>query len=387
MKALRKLELRDVALLVVALALVAALAILRSQRQPVASATYSTYDASPSGYRAWYELLQRERVAVTRFEERPGFLDRSVEVLIVADPPALGSVGATEGDGVVLAAWVKAGGNMLFTGDGILAALMREDLNLPRVSADASGARANSGRVHAVAALAGVTTVGPVTSARIVPRAGDAVLAADRFGALVVHYPLGRGSLTYAVDGQAFDNAHIGTPDHARLAYALARAPQGRGAVAFDEAVHGYLVAEHWWTALPRRLVVAVLLAAATLGLALAGAALRLGPPLEVPQRRDATTAQYLDALAALLERARAASKVLADAYDSTRRLIAVQSGVPEDAGPRVIAASIGVDGMRRDFLALAEMAAAGGDERDLVRGLGIACRLRREFEGNVRRG
>jgi hypothetical protein len=65
---LRALRPRDVVPLVVAFAVIAVVGALRGERGAPAIATYSTYDAAPGGYRAWYELLQVEGIGATRFD-------------------------------------------------------------------------------------------------------------------------------------------------------------------------------------------------------------------------------------------------------------------------------------------------------------------------------
>lgn len=387
MSALRGISLRDAAVLAFALLSLIALALVNQPRTAEHPVTYSTYDASGGGYRAWYELLSREGVAVSRFEERAAFLDRSTRTVVLSDPPSLASRGdVASTDAAALAAWVKSGGRVVVLGDGAVVSLLRSDLKLPQTTEKASHARGATG-VSTELRAAGVRSVAAFATARLAPRSRDAILVSDRRGALVVRYPYGRGVVVDAIDGEAFSNERIGTSDNARLAVALATLVGTGGSVAFDEAVHGYLTPEHWWMVLPRRFVLAILAACGVLAIALLGAAVRLGPPLALGDQRAATSAEYVDALAALYERAGAVSKALTDAFRSTRRVVAGSLGLPDDAPLREFAARIERADLRSafaDFEALARVKTP--DHTNLVRGLALAHLLRREFGSHDRR-
>ena len=114
----------------IAIVAIATAAYLEQLRQTAASAfdTRSSYDAASGGYRAWFELLQREGVRVERFERRPAFLDGSIDVYVIANE-TLGNYIATsqveeapdyynDGDWFALAKWVKAGGHLVWITDG-----------------------------------------------------------------------------------------------------------------------------------------------------------------------------------------------------------------------------------------------------------------------------
>ncbi len=383
---LRGLWSRDVGLLVLALAVIAGLAILRERRSAGNPVTYSSYDASGGGYRAWFELLQREGIAASRFEERAAFLDASTGLLVVSDEPgsaaALAAIGPTEIS--ALAEWIRRGGRIIVLGDDALVRLLRPALHLPETASDRGGA---GRRVAPELAAAGVVRVPAVTSERLIPRSTDRILVSDRRGALIVSYFLGKGTIVDAIDAAAFANDAIAQPDRARLAVALITIAGTHAQVAFDETVHGYLVPEHWWTALPRRLVVAIIGALLVVGLALAGAAIRLGPPLPAPPSSEAQPWSYLDALATLYERARARHKVLSDAWRSTQRLIARGLGLADGVAAHDLAArmpSAELRGALADFERVAHAPTA--DDAGLVQGLQLAHGLRREF-GSYGRG
>jgi hypothetical protein len=372
---LRALRLRDVVPLVLAFAAIAVVGALRGERGAQAPATYSTYDAEPGGYRAWYELLQLEGIGATRFDERAAFLDEGIGTVVLSG--AGGQAGAGdfgEADAGALADWVRRGGRVIVLGDTGAVNTVRAALRLPAMSLDNAGARP---LIAPELQAAGVRHVAAVSPLRLRARSADRVLLADRDGRLIVSYPLGRGTVVDAIDAAAFANDAIAVPDRARLAVALARIPGPRGSFAFDESAHGYLAPVHWWTALPPRLVAAIAGALLAVALALAGAAWRLGPPFGSVPLETPATASYLDAMAALYERARARRKALEDARRSSERLVARSLGDLDDAAEGADPAPA------RERAALADLDALAQRNRptdaELIRGLELAVAIRRE--------
>lgn len=372
-------RLRDIVPLVLAFAAIAVVAVLSGERKTQTAITYSSYDAAPGGYRAWYELLQLQGIPATRFDERPAFLDASVGTIVLAGdagPAAAGDFG--EADAGALADWVRRGGRVIVLGGAGAVNEARKVLRLPAATLrdDASAGRPLIAPELWAAGVRSVPAVGPL---RLRARQTDRVLVADRDGRLIVSYPLGRGTVVDAIDAAALANDQIAVPDRARLAVALARIPAPRGVFAFDESVHGYLAPVHWWTALPRRLVVAIVGALIAVALALAGAAWRLGPPLGPVPLETPATASYLDALAALYERARARNKALAEARRSSVRLVARWVGRSDDGAAGDAAGAVAP----RERAALADLEAlsqrAAPTDAELIRGLELAVALRRE--------
>ena len=268
------------------------------ERAQVLPDSYSTHDAKSGGYRAWFELMQREGVNVERFELRPAFLDRSVRTLVWADPLPFDvrQQFMTKSDLDALDAWIRHGGRLVYLGHDDEAAAQGL-LKLPRSTAKpVRGARAY---VAPQFASAGVSRYPAETKLRW-SEGKRTTLLSDARGPLVVEYPYGKGDIVAAIDEPGFTNANIGRPDRARLAYALAQ-PQN-GPIAFNESIHGFSTPEHWWAVVPRAFAIAIWCALGILLFAFAGAALRLGPPV-VPKPRDPNSAAFLDALAALFER------------------------------------------------------------------------------------
>jgi hypothetical protein len=170
------------------------------------------------------------------------------------------------------------------------------------------------------------------------------------------------------------------------LAFALAAPRRAGGIVSFDETIHGYLAPEHWWSIVPRPFLYALAVAGFALLVALFGAAVRLGPPLVPAPRDDRSSADFIEALAALLERGRAFGTAMQDAADSTARGVARSLGASNDATGQQIAAGLDREDERAAFRTLMELAEHGpANPENLVRSVALAQRLRKEFAPHAR--
>jgi hypothetical protein len=137
----------------------------------------------------------------------------------------------------------------------------------------------------------------------------------------------------------------------------------------------------HWWSIVPRPFLIALAVAGVTLLIAFAGAAVRFGPPLVPVAPADRTSADFIDALASLLARGGAVRKALTDAADSATRTVARAMGLDDGASSDQIAARIERADVRAAFVEMQRVAANGfPDERNLVRGVALAQRIRKEY-------
>jgi hypothetical protein len=380
---LRRWPLLETALLTVAAAALVALGVVteRARHHAVALESYSSYDAAGGGLRAWYEVLRREGLRVDRFEARPPFLNRGIDTLVWAEPLPFDPrrIPNTRADVAALEAWVRDGGRLLYVGRDDAGAA-EHALNLP--SSALASASANTARFVAPGLSSeGVRDVTPAAELRWRAGGGKTMLFVDEKGPLIVRYAYGKGEVVAVIDESLFTNARLARADDARLAYALARPRIPGGLVAFDEAVHGFIVPEHWWVIVPRPFAVALALATVALLVAFAGAALRLGPPLAPLRRAEQTSSAFIDAVAALFERNGAARKALTDAAASAKRALATAAGVPDDTPDETVARLIESNDARRAFRDLCALAARGRtDDEHLLRGVDLAQRLRKEY-------
>lgn len=384
---LRGVPLRDLILLALALAVLVTFNVLRTAEQPNPVSfldSYSTFDAASGGYRAWYELLQRERVAVEQFQQHPAYLGQDVRVLVWAEPiaydPRQAQNGAADID--ALETWVKAGGHFVYLGHDDVAAKAGV-LKLP--ATHSAGAKAGAQVVGATLRGSGVRRVAFDTNLRwkLPKKFAGTILVADAGGPLAISYRYGKGTIAAIVDEAAFDNGRISVADNARLAFALTGAA---GTVAFDESAHGYLIPEHWWQIVPRRLLIGLLLALGAFAIALFGAAIRLGPAVVPPRRDDVSSAEFVDSLAALFERGHAIQKSLDDIVRSTLRVVAAAFGLSAEAQPQEIEARIDRADLLDDYRAIvAAHFARKIDEGMLLTTAAAAQRLRKEYGSDGR--
>jgi hypothetical protein len=303
--------------------------------------TFASSDFRSGGYAAWFALLQREGLATQAFEQRPAELDARIDTLIAATPTLPAETGSRDAaDQAALAHWVASGGRLiaLGAGDAFRSTGSRvSGIRPPTVDARSPGGRLRGPLAASVAQLAGLSA----QRFQLARGSSAGVLLADRSGPVVLRVPYGRGAIDFVSDPHLFDNGWIAHADNARLAFALAR-PRASGAVAFDETLHGVLIERTWWQAIdvPERTALAGI--AIAILLALAGGALRLGPPIALREVREPASDEFVAAVAALYQRnkaRRAAIALLAAgaqsahgaAADELRRLAERQSPVDRD--------------------------------------------------------
>ncbi len=170
---------------------------------------------------------------------------------------------------------------------------------------------------------AGVRSVFPDTTRRIVPGGAGIGEVGDGRGWVVAIRNLGRGRLVVST-GYLLANANLARGGNLRLALNIL----GRGPVLFDEYHHGYalLPAGRKTVAgpsLPPNDWVAVFQAAVAVGLALYWAGARLGPPLAPTGPAQPWAGEYALAQARLFRRAGAARYVLRELLKSRKGRVA----------------------------------------------------------------
>ena len=315
---------RDLVIGALAVLALVGVSLLGDRAQAPVASTRASGDYSFGGYRAWYELLAREGVRVEPFRRHHDALaEGGIDTLVMSFPqsPVPYSWDASERD--ALRAWVRGGGRLVDI--GLTPAVDKNDAKGERVLLE-------TGRGGAPCALQGPWS--PLVAA--LPERGSARLAAiararvdtllrDRRGALVVRYRYGRGEVVGVANAAQFENRAIERGDAARLAYLVARPGRPGGTVAFDESVRGDIVEKAWYRALTAPELLALALAALAGVLWLAYGIVPLGPPVQLRPPREPTSDEFLDAVAALYERARArdhaGDALLRDARRSLERL------------------------------------------------------------------
>ncbi|HTJ28072.1 MAG TPA: DUF4350 domain-containing protein [Candidatus Limnocylindria bacterium] len=314
---------RDLLAAAALLALLLVVTLLSSRTEPPRAATHASTDYAFGGYRAWYELEQREGYTPERFRRHHDALAESgVTTLIVAFPG--GGIAETwnAAEAHALAQWVDGGGRAVVLGA------------IPGTSPDATrerGARLRTVEGEQPGALRGpwsaqVAVLGHRGTARLIlPSALHAqVLLADASGALVARYRSGRGTYLAVASAAALENRYLGEGDAARLAYLLARPSAPGGVIAFDEALRGDIVEKPWYRTLDAPELLALAIAALAGLLWLVYGIIPLGPPVRIFAPREPTSAEFLDAVAALYGRAEARTHardaLLAEAHRTLER-------------------------------------------------------------------
>ncbi|MDQ6780839.1 MAG: DUF4350 domain-containing protein [Candidatus Eremiobacteraeota bacterium] len=360
--------------------------------------TFSTFDYHPGGYRAWFDLLRSEGVSTRRYERRPGYLDDSVSVFIVAnnfnDAIVRAKTGGTPGffapgDYTAMLRWVKHGGRLVWLADGEYSGA---DASLHFPPVDHSALKTDEAIALAPSALtSGVRSVSGTSRLRVFFRnsASALPLIGDDTGASVVWYRLGRGDVIVVTDESLFQNSRISKADNARLAYDVVVAGLSpRGVVAFEEWSHGYQAGDTWWTILPRQMQWAFVIFCAAMLLALLGSAIRFGPAVALPQNSERTSHEYVSSMAQLMQRARAARKAVRDLAQLGHHAAARAFGYPDSVPASELAARLR-DSDREDGSAAAIMTLdrlAGYEHpsaQELIRAADLCSSLRKEYESH----
>lgn len=295
---------RELVIAALAVLVLVAVSLLGDRTQPPQASTRASGDFSFGGYRAWYELLEREGVRVEQFRRyHDGLGDSGIDTLIVAFPAAPVPHFWSAGERDALRAWVRRGGRLVDI--GLTPPAGKDDAKGESVFLDDT--RGDRGPLHGAWSPL-VASLPDRGGYRLVPekRARVETLLRDKAGALVVRYRYGRGEVVGVSSAALFENRALGLGDAARLAYLVAQPGRRGGVVAFDESVRGDIIEKPWYRALTAPELLALALAALAGLLWLAYGIVPLGPAVRLRAPREPTSEEFLDAVAALYERARA---------------------------------------------------------------------------------
>jgi len=376
----------------------AAVAYLQMQAQIAAtpqSDTQSTYDAGPGGYRGLYEVLRREGVRVQQFERHSAYLDGSIDVFVVSD---LGSglsrspsFPLLQVDLEAIGAWVKDGGSLIVIGHDYSGGSELKMAKIGRTRGSSDRARP----VIAAVLTDGVHSIYGTSTNRIPFLGGQrqTPVVADRYGAVVAAYRLGKGSVIVVADQTLFQDRNLARADNARLAYDLVTANAGPHAVvAFEEFSHGHQVEETFWSVLPGMARAGLVIVGLAILALLISTFFRFGPVVRQPFDNERTSAEYLSSMAALLARGGATRKALQDVADAAIHHLAESLGLPDNAPVAILAARLrGRPGGDEPSDALLELNRLRSyeypKEADLLAAARIAAVLRKEYAPNARIG
>jgi hypothetical protein len=374
----------DILVIALGIALLLGVAYFRNASQSSSTpSVYSTYDSGPRGYRALYEVLRAEgKVSIVRSERDLSLLDPSVDTLVISSiVPDTSFVNPRpakpldDRDLKVLKSFVTKGGRLVVLATDIGGS---EDarLGLPAVHEVKDLGRAESLSPARTPGVRSVQAPTPVAFPFDVRKATP--LLANAQGLIAIAYPLGKGEVIAIAAPQIVSNRYLAKADNARFAYDVLA---GRGAVAFDERIHGYVEDKSFWDALPPPVHVAIWITVGLVLLALFGANVRFAPPLAVDRPDERDSAAYVEAMAGLLRRARAARSAIAAFADDALRRARIRYGVPASGGVDAIAPRIDRDDVRCNLVALERLRALEHpDDVAVTRAAVVNARLRKDL-------
>ncbi len=286
-------RLADVAAAAAAIVVLIVLVLLKASLVEQQVSVPSTYDTGPRGYAAVYDLLSREGLQVTRYGDTISQLFSRKGILVLAGDDALVRAAGTQAQAAALEAWVHDGGTLAVFGSS--ASLAAGRFGIPPLR-PASGALATAGCGLRPAAIivAGNFSQGTHASCEN----GRKTLLRIRDRAVALAYRRGKGTILFISTPSVFDNEHLAQRANAQFAYTLLSG----GTVMFDERIYGYANGKNFWQVLPLPMRAAILIASATLLVAIVGANLPFAPP-NIPDSADARdSGEYITSLARMLE-------------------------------------------------------------------------------------
>jgi hypothetical protein len=268
---------------------------------PVARQTVgSSYSRAPDGYGAWYAYMQQQGISIqrwqrpysdisTKLEARPTTLLRVTSGIL-----SFSNLDESQSD------WVKRGNRLVLLGtpvpvtEAAFSTLQPSSVGAVRIDTRRRLDQANS------------------TSNR------GAILLGDRFGAIVWRKPLGDGEVIYASTPYLAANAYQDAPGNFKFLAQLVT--QGNYSVWVDEYIHGYretdVVVEEsgksWTSYLAKTPLLPMLVQGLVVGaIAIWFANRRFGTPVALTTPAVDNSAAYIEALAAILQKAESSEFVL----------------------------------------------------------------------------
>ena len=287
-----------------------ALAFVRHYTSDPGGPTSSSYATAPSGLAAYTDLLAQDGHSVTQLRDAPARarLDPGSTVVLL-DPRDVGPA-----DARALRGFLDAGGRLVAGGaepPQWLDAVLRKP---PMWSPEKIELATPRARVPETAGVSRVEAAG--VGAWTSPGEARPALGSGRRELLVVA-PVGRGRLALLADASPLQNRLLAHADDAKLGLSLAGSA-GRP-VAFVESVHGYgrasgfgAIPTSWRFALGGLVLAALVLIWAR--------GRRLGPAEELERPLPPPRREYVDAMAALLERSSDRAAAVAPLQAELRR-------------------------------------------------------------------
>jgi hypothetical protein len=263
----------------------------------------TTYSARPAGCKALFLTLERSGWRPGRLLRPWTHLPRQARVLFVLSPrqdPA-------PQEWQALAPWVRDGGLVVLAPPSYPAASLGVEDYQPREWRTVALPRAG-GLLEGVGALSVYARELPTGD---FPRPAEEgwspalTLAGDPQGSVLEVARWGRGTVVLVRAPEIFSNAGLARQGNLRLALNLVAGCQGPGELWFDEYHQGYGRRQGLWDLFPLPVKAALLQVGLALLLGVWALSRRLAAPLP-PARPAPQRSEYFEAMAGLLQRARA---------------------------------------------------------------------------------
>jgi hypothetical protein len=296
----------------------------------------SSYATASNGLAAYAELLARAGHPVTR--HRGALADGDVpttSTLMILDPDFL-----TPNDAGVALQFVVNGGRLVIGGNDPNRYLRMLRDRPPTWSATVG----TSEYTDTTAPFEDIREVTTNANGAWTKMGTSLPLVGTTTDALLTQEQVGQGQMLFIADVSPLSNELLATSDNAGFGVLLA-GDDGRPVV-FDEGVHGY-GQSRGIAAIPTRWKYALgVLALAALVLLWARAR-RLGPPEDAARELPPPRREYVDALAATLQRTGEPARAIDPVRATIRREVAARAGLPADASDADFvraATSVGLD-------------------------------------------
>lgn len=305
----------------------------------------------PTGWKAWYLLLEEKGVAVRKIERGPAWWPGASAGRVVVtgepyDPPAIGANYQWDRDEAAAARdWVNEGGTLIVLAHSPSALLDAFDLRLEKNVAKTTNARLPPRQpARFFHGVAGVHVPGRARFTRV-PAAAVPLLG-ERKQTAALLLVRGKGRVIVVSDAALAENQHLLEADNARFlfqlvsAYAAQPAAGAAPVIGFDEYHQGFQRADGVWTLIGRPGQLAFWQFAALAALMAYSAGRRFGLPRPLPAA-SRVSSEYVSSLADLYRRAGARDAALEGVYQAFRRELCQTARLPANTPAAELARTI----------------------------------------------
>lgn len=287
-------------------------------------------------------------------------------VLFVVEPENT----ISRADAQAIAHWVAAGGVLVYASEGVNPEL-ETAIGITRAGSDTIFEDHANAATPLLAGVASVRTDSALPFATPTGPQATFLLSAITAAVVGIEGPLGSGHYFALATATPFENGNLGSDDNGRLGSDLLAAAGPSATVTFDQYHHAGGAGESSslaWIATPWGLAIFLEILLVFGLLALRGRV--FGPRIPLRRRADPSSSEYISAVGAMLQRARARRETIGRLIYATRAALSERVGIRGGSDPEHLAATL-----RRRTTQMADaldhataLASAVHDERSLAR-------------------